>query len=260
MKGAGLLFGGKEPKLSMKTLESFKPRHDINLNTHISIKNQYIYLQVGKAASSTVRYYLQKKEFCGTRWKVQNVNNRHLSPHIAPYQLGDKLFLQLIENPDFKKICFVRNPYTRLLSCYLHRIVADSESSSAKIFYKLSAYPKNKTPSFGDFLRFICQQESKKMERHWRVQSDEVFFDVINIGFIGQMENLSNNLEALGKYLFGNEGFGEEKLGEIDQSPMKTNSNNKIREYYNSELATLVAERYQKDFINFGYSFDLPVN
>ena len=102
---------------------AYKKRHEIDLDTHISLKHHYVYMMVGKAASSTVTYHLQCVEYRGTRYKPGNVNSRHLSPHIAPFQLARREFVTVMTGPRFRRLTFVRNPYTRLLSCYLHRIV-----------------------------------------------------------------------------------------------------------------------------------------
>ena len=58
-------------------------------HTHISAKNRYIYFGVSKAANSTIKFFLQQLEYLGTPYKVKNVHNKHLSPLLSPYQLGE---------------------------------------------------------------------------------------------------------------------------------------------------------------------------
>ena len=74
----------------------YKTRADINLDTHISLKHRYVYLMVGKAASSTVTYHLQCVEYRGTRYQPGNVNSRHQSPHLAPFQLARRDFVTVM--------------------------------------------------------------------------------------------------------------------------------------------------------------------
>lgn len=112
-----------EQEFFSKIYES-KSRHELELGLHISLKFSYVFVQVSKAASSTIKYYLQTKEFEGTRFSVQDVNNNYLSPLLSPFQLRDDQLYQILQSNQIRRVTFVRNPFSRLLSCYLDRIVA----------------------------------------------------------------------------------------------------------------------------------------
>lgn len=53
-------------------LSKIKPWSDVERNTHISLANNYVFFQVSKSASSTVKYYLQSYELRKTPWKKKN--------------------------------------------------------------------------------------------------------------------------------------------------------------------------------------------
>lgn len=248
------IFGDALPGApSAQQIERCKSRHEWNLTTHISLKNRYVYIQVSKAGSSTVKYYLQKKEFEGTQFTVQDVNNRRVSPHISPYQLSETAFLNILGSDEFRKVSVVRNPYSRLLSCYLHRIVGNPDSASARWYRRCFGGPADYVPSFDEFIINITNQESREMELHWRVQSDELLFDQLKYSFVARMEDFPSSLGALGDHIFGKPGFAFDSLGSINASPMQTNAKSQVETFYNASLIDRVAERFVDDFANFGY-------
>lgn len=253
-KAAGKKTGGK---LTMADLKAFKSSKELDLDTHISLKHKYVYIMVCKAASSTVTYHLQYAEFLGSKFSVKNVNSRYQSPHIAPFQLTSKRFLTILQSDAFRKVTVVRNPYSRLLSCYLHRIIGTPNSNPTK--KALSALVgKEKVPelTFGEFVNLICDQENREMERHYALQHDTVMYPLVRYDFIGKVETLHDDLLKMESLLFKKPRFDRKALVEENRAPMQTNSNSKILKYYTDEIAAKVAERYRLDFETFGYSTD----
>lgn len=235
----------------------YKKRNELDMDTHISLKHRYVYLMVGKAASSTVTYHLQCAEYRGTRYKPANVNSRHQSPHLAPFQLPRRSLTRIMENPRFRKLTFVRNPYSRLLSCYLHRIVGTPSMNPSK---KILAKHTRRDPaglSFGDFVDVATDMENAAMERHWAVQHDAVLYPLIDYDFIGRQESLIEDLLKLEALLFGREVFDRNALGSVNKAPMQTGSTAKLRAHYSDAITARVADRYAVDFDTFGYSRDL---
>ena len=244
----------------MSSLTTYKPWDDIERSTHISLRNKYIYFQVSKAASSTVKHYLQLGELMGTPWQgnVVNVNKKYMSPHLSPFQLEEGGFYRILHSKEYKKITFVRNPYTRLLSCYLHRIVGQPSSKSARVLRSQMKIKDISMVSFSDFICFICGQDSPDMESHWRVQYDEALGAVTDFDFVGKLEYLATDIRAMLGLLYGTcEGFGLDD--KENKSPMVTGASSKLHRYYTDNLVSLVAKRYKMDFYSFGYSFELPV-
>lgn len=239
-------------------LERYKSRVDIELNTHISLRNNYIFFQVSKAASSTVKYYLQLAELEHSPWRghVRDVNNKHLSPHLSPYQVQDRMFFDLLASNACRKVAVVRNPYARLLSCYLHRIVKDPGSRSARILARLYGKRDVSKIKFPEFIRLICDQESRDMEAHWRVQSDELMLGCVDYHFIGKVETLKEDLHRMLRLLFGPAGSGY-LVDEKNLSPARTRASDKLREYYDDETVDYVRNRYQADFVALGYSTEI---
>jgi hypothetical protein len=242
----------------MADLETFKNRNDLEHDVHISLKHKYVYIMVGKAASSTVTYHLQYAEFLGTQFSVRNVNSRYNSPHIAPFQLPRTRFLSILQNPDFRKVAVVRNPYSRLLSCYLHRIVGTSKMNPTKRALA-GRFVKSRVRrlNFEQFINRVCDQENRRMERHYALQHDMVMYPLLKYDLIGKMETLHDDLLRMEHLLFGREVFDRKALQRENRAPMQTGATTKIRQYYTDALAEKVADRYRLDFETFGYSTDL---
>ena len=237
---------------------ALKTRFELDLDTHISLKHRYVYLMVGKAASSTVTYHLQCAEYRGTRYQPADVNSRQQSPHLAPFQLSQGQFGKIMTQRRYRKLTFVRNPYTRLLSCYLHRIVGMPEMNpSKKALIKRVRGIDPARLSFADFVAIVADMENRQMERHWAVQHDAVLYPLIAYDFIGRQESLVEDLVKLEALLFGKPVFDRAALGSVNKAQMTTGAAAKLSEHYTDRLAARVAERYALDFDTFGYSRDL---
>lgn len=243
----------------LDNLYAVKNARELDIGIHISLKNDYIYFQVSKSASSTVKFYLQNLEVCGTQRKVADVNNRNLSPHIWPSQLRESHFLELLASPTMRKVTFVRNPFSRLLSCYLHRIKGSPESPSVKNIKRFTRNRFDASLSFSDFVKIVCDQESIQQDSHWRVQSDEVFYSLIpHWSFIGRVERIDEDLPRLMALLDPDATAPTSELE--DYSPSVTKASSKLADFYTPELEEKVVTRYKADFDNFGYATSIELS
>lgn len=231
-----------------------KSSREFDLGTHISLKNRYVYFQVSKAASSTVKHYLQSLETLDTGRSITNVNNRNLSPHIWPSQLSKEDLSGILADASFKKLTFVRNPYTRILSCYLHRIRVDVKSTSNRALANATGGRSGTDVEFGEFVDIICDQESPEQESHWRCQYDEISYPIIeNWAHIGKFENLNTDLqEFLSQYT-----DQVSVRPKISKSPAVTSAGDKLKEFYTPKLQAKIVDRFALDFETFGYSREL---
>jgi len=243
--------------VSYERLLERRSAREIDLGCHISLKNGYIYFQISKAASSSVKYALQSLEVMGTGRRIRSVNNREMSPHIWPSQLPVNELNRILKSCSFKKIAFVRNPFTRLLSCYLHRVIAEPESASNRALARLTGGLAGPEISFNNFVRAICDQKPSEQESHWRLQSEEIFFNLIDDwDFIGKFETLHEDLQKCVKLIVGDKQIVNIRKSK-DMSPMKTSAQSRLKQYYTPEISNLVVRKYREDFRNFGYSTNL---
>lgn len=244
---------------SFSDILKYKNRRDMNLDLFVSLKNEYIYFMVCKAASSSVTYHLRHAEYLGSQFQVKQVNNVQMSPHLLPFQFTDDDFVQVLNSESMRKIAVVRNPYTRLLSCYLHRIAGEKKMNPSKRVL-LRALKKTDVSdiSFEMFIDCITGQDTLSMERHWIVQHDCILYPLVKFDFIGKQENLVADLISLESLLFSSRVFDRALLPSRSESPRQTNAADHLKEHYNDRLMARVVDRYKADFEAFDYDTDLP--
>ena len=164
-----------------------RPIRDFLTYTNISVKHKYIYFAISKVANSTIKFYLQEIEYEGTPYRVKTVHDKHCSPLLSPYQLSLFDLESAFHSDEYKKFAFVRNPYSRILSCYLDRIQDPKSKAYRNINALLVEDPRE--ISFGQFLRAISSQHPIEMDSHWRPQVFESTIDLIKLNKVYFLSN-----------------------------------------------------------------------
>lgn len=240
----------------MKTedVSKIKPLRDFYDHSYISLKNKYFFHSIGKSANSTVKHFLYLIEYQGTRYKTKSVHDRQSSPCLSPFQLSEKLYEDVFFSDDFFRFTFVRNPYTRLLSCYLDRIVPKISAP-----YKQLLLFANKEPgydfSFKEFIVIICQQKTYLQNNHWRLQVADSCAKLIPYTYIGKQESFDEGMKYVWSIICPEREVPDFK--NTNMSPSKTNSRNKLELYWTKEIIELVKISYKDDFEYFGYSKEI---
>lgn len=230
----------------------FLKAEDLMHATHISLHNKYLYVETAKVACSTVKKLLINAEYAGKVAPVEGeaIHFREFSPLLNARQVGD--FQTFLNRSDIFKFCFVRNPYTRLLSCYLDKIKR-REAQNHPLMIQLGYGPfSEKVLSFEEFVNAIIEQPIGGMDPHWRIQYYATFQEGINYDFIGKFENFEIDF----KKAINQTNVDFEKYYTI-QNGHATKANEQLKTYYTTELVEKVYQKYQIDFDYFGYEKDL---
>lgn len=228
------------------------PLHDYNYSINISLKNRYIYVETPKAACSTIKLSLISFEleydFSHHEYNSNYIHLRDWTPLLTPKQVVS--FQRLLALP-FIKFCFVRNPFTRILSAYLDKICRKKLEKKAweSLFCNRSL---SDTISFDDFLNAVAQQPIRAMDTHWRPQYFQTFQQHIHYDLIGRFESLAADFERLSKMLAHNGN-----LTMRQEVSHKTNAAALLEEFYTDHAIQLVREIYEADFRHFHYSTDI---
>ncbi|MCP3899602.1 MAG: sulfotransferase family protein, partial [Desulfobacteraceae bacterium] len=218
---------------------------------NISLKHKYIYVETPKVGCSTIKDTLQRMELDYpelVRDSIEEIHLREYSPLLRPSQTCglDRLLL----DPDYFVFCFARNPYTRLLSAYLDKIVKNADQKR-NILIAMGEDPSelSKEISFKEFVDTVCEQSVSQMNPHWRVQYYQTIQDKINYDFIGRMENFENDCT----YVFSKirRDYADYYRSELRHS---TNSAELLNQFYDGNLKEKVFNKYKIDFEYFGYS------
>lgn len=222
---------------------------------HISLQYNYVYTVTPKAACSTIKSTLQKIELGED--KVTNsfshgLHNRFYSPLLTPSQVGG--FERFLDKNNPFKFCFVRNPYTRLLSAYLDKFIISQDIAIVNNILETLNLPKcDETTfpniSFATFIYAVEQQDIAKMNAHWRIQYYQTFQDTIEYTFIGRFENFESDFSYVLSKLIPNYS----SYYSVEQSH-RTNANELLQKYYTPELIEIVQDKFAIDFEYFNYS------
>ena len=143
---------------------------------------------------------------------------------------------------DYFKFAFVRNPWSRLYSCYKSKVI-QGQGGCSQYLHRFS----RKKISFTDWVKIVSADENILKDRHFSpIHTLLINKDFDSMDFIGKVENYQKDWNTICDKI----GIPRRKL------PRKNKTKHKhYTEYYNSETRELVAERYARDIEYFGYKF-----
>lgn len=214
---------------------------------------RYVYVETPKVACTTIKLVLQQAEAFGemSYERPGDVHNRQLSPLLAPSD-NVKSFVSATKSEDYFRFCFVRNPYTRVLSCYLDKMVK-TEFERKRLAPKLGLDPEE-VPSFKTFLQRVSQQSDDEYDIHWAPQTYLLRPNRIRYSFIGRFELFREQFKMVCDRL--DISAYAEDLGDTWHA---TNAFEKTKEYLGAEEIELICRIYERDFSNFGYGWSPEV-
>lgn len=141
----------------------------------------------------------------------------------------------------------VRNPYSRVLSCYLSKIATTGREKLAAWtrFSRKFGIAPDEVPSFADFLRFVEQDD--KRDPHWELQTLNLVQPAARIDRLFYIEQV----DELSQWLAGVLGSGlqTEEAG-------RYGATDKTTVYYDDNSIARVRRIYAADFEAFGYDDD----
>ena len=230
----------------IRTLPAVKyihPRH-FNKRIDISMNPNFVYYRVPKAANSTILrsiIFYDKNIDKNKKNQISNLKKKNFYKH--PQNLGKKKSSHVLH--EFFVFTFVRNPYDRVLSAYLDKVV----NSDAKRHLITKRLKKNyyEEISFDEFVDYL-ETGGVNDNMHWSKQS-EMLPPQEYIDFVGHVENLDKHLNQIISILFPYVDTFEI----INDLSHATKSIEKFTEYYTTRLKNKVYEIYKEDFERFGY-------
>jgi hypothetical protein len=153
---------------------------------------------------------------------------------------------------DYFKFTFVRNPWSRVVSCYNDKINYDPGHVYERYKNPFIGYLKkmkvySEGMSFDRFVEVICDIPDELSEAHFRSQH-RFFTDEsgnVLVDFIGRFEQLDTDFELVSN-----------KMGIRTELPhVRPGKSRKYKDYYTKKSARLVERRYELDIEMSGYRF-----
>ena len=229
----------------------FVPAETFDYSVNISLQHRYLFVETPKVCCSTIKLNLQRLEtgFADVTWPHEmDVHNRDFSPLLKPSQVYD--FDRLIATAKLFKFCFVRSPYTRLLSCYLDKIVGNKPPKRS-ILSTLGLQDRdlNVKISFAEFVEAICSQPISEMNPHWRPQYYQTLHNTLQFDFVGRFENFEDDFKHALALI-----SAKAITSTATQASHKTGANQLLDHYYTDDILDQVNHLFEVDFSAFDYA------
>ena len=251
------------PELSgslVDKVNTYMPPRISNYCFHTSLENNYTYIEVPKTGCTTLKHLVQTIEYHSNggipedRIKVgSHVHFRNESPLPMFKDMAKKDQKRSLLGRGMKVFTFVRNPYSRALSCYKSKIEVGIGPKKKLIAMRDGVSPQNadltKHISFREFLELISTQDSYDMDIHWRPQVDLTMIDLVKYHFIGRYENFSADVA----HIIDDISPTDFKF-DIPKPRNKTKAAEELDAYFDKECQKLVQKIYANDFEAFKYN------
>jgi len=220
----------------------------VNTAMHFATGRPLVYLNNPKAGCGTIKASLWNwlDQMAQARTYAGVPHDRDAAPFVKDVFACDKFDTAALKSAVFFSV--VRNPYVRILSAYLNKIVRNN--SIWQDFAKRFAFPETfagKDLSFRDFLVIVTSEPDELLDVHFRPQYLNLLWPVCRPHFVGRIETISEVFEFLSQY-------GVSKNIHLRNT---TAAREKIMDYYSDETIDLVRNKYADDFRIFGYSPDI---
>jgi hypothetical protein len=213
----------------------------VNSRTLIDTKHKFVYSRVPKAANSSVVATLYLED-----------DIKSLPASVEHLKCRDKRLVDLSRHEverieaEYCKFTFVRNPYTRLASCYLDKFKRPHPVGDRA--RRLMGLKGSAEVGFDQFLDFLETDRGRLLDAHWARQIELMAFPLAKYDFIGSVENIEQDLPRLLDLL-----HISKKPRRF--SPHRTPSKDFLQNCTPSQLRRIL-NIYQPDFLAFSYSFD----
>lgn len=208
---------------------SFEPRE-----WYINESRKIAYLHNAKVACTSLKASLR------------NIANTVEYPHVHQL-LEDEKVLE-IDGEKYFKYTFVRNPFSRLVSCYKSKYIVDKKvfgNFTSNLCYGRKRYLLGwleNVEDFDEFVEKVCQIPICWQERHFRAQYDLIYEEECLVDFVGKFEELPDSYRDICSR------YDLQTLSHYNKSDTA-----EWEKYYTYETAMKVYKKFEKDIQVFGY-------
>lgn len=173
---------------------------------------------------------------CGTRSILHLLRS-----HVSEFQLEHEsaVFYRSLACRDLFKFALVRNPWDRLVSGWLQKIVKRN-------ILRFDPAVHRQMCSLPAFLEYLSDEELATCNVHFRWQSRLV--DVANTDFLGRFESFERDVRKI----FGLIGIPDVEVPHRNSNPGRVHYSH----YFDRAARDMTARLYGEDIEVFGYTFD----
>lgn len=266
----------------------------------ISHKLKVVYIPVFKVATTSMMWniaYLEsnphimaafEKLDTGDLMKVLHDMSSPAWENHTVFEFMAPQINEIFDDPSYLKFGFVRNPYDRIVSAYVDKVMrppVDSEEYQDQMYSlygfdeKVRAYVNETRPTFRDFLsavkgimasprvptsdlRFEEAYETNLCRRdmHWRPQVELLHPDLIHLDFVGHFDKMVEHREVVTEWM---QRHTDRRLPKSSTGRLHTTDPSHKKELFEAlrqddELRDLLLTIYKEDFERFHFSKEVP--
>lgn len=216
--------------------------------------HQLLYVKNQKAGCTSIEYSLWKdydRQTGQRTFKGRTHDRRSPIKGVLELAQEDRDRLQRIE-----VFSAVRNPFTRILSAYLHHVYdADLRARWSRRlglwrspliraqFFQAAGLDSRRSLSFREFLERIADIPPERLTGHFRPQVENIWWGRLRFDFVDQIERPA----ALEQYL------GRHGIAFHTRARHAQHADDKTARFYDAACVDLVAHHFTADFAAFGY-------
>ena len=230
-------------------LATLDPRA-LAFNIRYAPRARCIYFNVPKAGCSSVLWSLTRYELGDPSVVPEHVGSIHARDG-SPILRGDDIadLDALLHRDDLLRFSFVRNPFDRILSCYLNKIVRDTKQR-AKTLRGLDL-ERDAEVTLAAFLALVARQDAVERDPHWAVQDDLLFGGALPIDSIGRFEQFDDDFAMIGRRIAPD-------FARYVHTERRHATGAKDYGLIGLREAEAIRAVYAADFARFGYPLDVP--
>jgi hypothetical protein len=230
----------------------------------VSTKKRLLYVETPKAACTALKWILADIDgyeipLVLTKFETQLemcIHYREVHPLPSLNDFDEQQAREILEDPEYRRFCVVRNPFTRLVSVWANKIRQQEpgyrNTTCLAVLKHAGRDDSAGPPTFREFVKWVLDtNDPRTCDNHWRSQKYLLYPDLINYGFVLKVENLSGDLQQLF------DSASSTKELDARQLLAKYNYNESLPlsygALYDRHLAEQVSDFYSDDFAVFGY-------
>ncbi|MDD2767554.1 MAG: sulfotransferase family protein [Methylococcus sp.] len=230
------------------------PLTDFLFGIYISRRYRYAYIDNPKTGCTSLKSAMAELELRNRKSDLDPFNLEVIHYDSSPL----KAFTPIFPNPTLSKlvrekyrfVTFVRNPYQRLLSCYLNKFDNNATADNPQA----RRMPDGTAPAnFAQFVEAVVGQTDYAMDPHWRSQTVNIHYGRIPYIHIGRFENYAADYAATFQKL----GIPSNDIPQLRHLNKTDAGRVNLRDFYDRKTQDLVYARYLNDFVNFDYPYEI---
>lgn len=224
----------------------------MNYLLNIDEARRIVYHETPKVACTSIKkYMIDQASGSPVEMEPRTVHDRSASPLRMLDSYSDAE-IDAMFSPDggYRHFCFVRDPYSRVLSAYLDKLMTNEWERKRHL--PMFGFKPDARPQFVEFLRRLSRRPDRERDIHYMTQTRLTGrLAGFETSYIGHFENFKHDFLKLKLEFFGDsEGEDYQQFGKHHSS----GADDKTAEYYGEEERALVRDIYAVDFAVYGYA------